>query len=144
MSKKQKNKIQNRESRVAASFPSNQSHNTEPSVCRCLGLIAKRTSRRATSSDVRNLVDGKYVVLHWSDAQKMDLRHGEQALIISPPSNAVSGTDYGYIATVCNIRISPSAPHSDNDVGVLSTSGRSSLSRNENNKENAMCGGVLL
>lgn len=145
---KQKSKLENREKRAAStSYPSKNVPNTnvEPSVCKCLGLVAKSTQRTAT--DVDNLVDGKYAVVHWSDARKMGLRHGDAALIISSPSNSLSEisddtTNVELIATVCDIRISPSDPHSDDNL--TTSSGRSSFSRKENSQEKASSGSVLL
>ncbi len=137
MPKNKKNKPESRSS----------SNHVEPSVCTCLGLVAQKTFQR-TSVDALRHIDGKCAVLHWSDACKIGLHHGESALIISSPcyssADAQDVTNDRFIATVCSIRISPSNPQSNDNNGLLSSSGRSSFSRRDNVEEKATCGNVLL
>ena len=130
------------------SFPSRSSNNhVEPSVCTCLGLVAKKTFPRTSIAAFRH-IDGKYAVLHWSDARKIGIYHGESALIISSPcaslADAQDDMNDRYIATVCSIRVSPSNTQSNDNNGLSSSSGRSSFSRRDNVEEKATCGNVLL
>mmetsp|Transcript_24642 Transcript_24642/g.53152 ORF Transcript_24642/g.53152 Transcript_24642/m.53152 type:complete len:1053 (-) Transcript_24642:109-3267(-) len=149
MPKKQKKKINNREKNEVFNSPS-KSASDEP-VCTCLELDLKpspgRTSRGDASKDDSNTVDDKYAVMHWSDAYKMDIHDGEPALIIRViPSSSESQegcNNDSFIAAVCNVRISPSAPFFNGNISSTKT-GTPLASKKKSSQDAASCGEILL
>lgn len=106
MPKKQKGSTNNRYRHEQNSPPTLA---IDDPICSCLELVAKcsfRSSSTGVASKIElNNIDDKHAVIHWSDAHKMDIHDGEPALII-----ARSQEGSNFIATVCSVRVSGSAP----------------------------------
>ncbi|KAL3781457.1 hypothetical protein ACHAW5_009648 [Stephanodiscus triporus] len=137
MPKKQRGSTNNRDRH--GNSPS-KSASDDP-ICSCLELVAKSSSR-STSTGIAskvgsNNIDDKYAVVHWSDAYKMDIHDGEPALI------ARSQGDDSYIAIVCSVRISASAPPSNVSFSS-SKSASPPLSKMGRSLGASKCGEILL
>jgi SpoVK/Ycf46/Vps4 family AAA+-type ATPase len=86
------------------------------------------------SKDELNNIDDKYAVVHWADAHKMDIHDGEPALIARTQEGS------SFVATVCNVRISGSAPPAN--ISYPKTT--SPLLSKKKTSESSKCGEIIL